>query len=145
MKKLQFSVEINAPREKVWKTLWDDITFRDWANNIDEGMYLDGVMEEGAEVQFFSGGAEFGVTSLIEKLTPNEFVLFRHMSDTKEEGTQEREKEWTGGQESYTLKESDGNTTLTVELDTPPEQIENFEERLPKALERVKILSEEKE
>ncbi|MBC7958563.1 MAG: hypothetical protein H7X94_01740 [Vallitaleaceae bacterium] len=28
MKEIQFQVEINASKEKVWATLWDDITFR---------------------------------------------------------------------------------------------------------------------
>jgi uncharacterized protein YndB with AHSA1/START domain len=42
MQKQQFSIEIKTPREKVWKTLFEDKTFRDWANNIDEGMFLVG-------------------------------------------------------------------------------------------------------
>ncbi len=142
MQKLQFSIEIKTSKEKVWNTLWEDKTLRDWANIIDEGLYMAGVMKEGAEVQFISSIGGYGVTSLVEKLIPNEFVLFRHMADTKESGKEEREKEWTGGQESYSLTERDGATTLTVELDAPPEQVETFEERLPKALKRVKELAE---
>ncbi len=38
MKKNQFTISINATKEKVWKTLWEDATFRDWANIIDEGI-----------------------------------------------------------------------------------------------------------
>src|SRR3989344_4323683 len=142
MKKLQFSIKIKAPKEKVWNTLWDDKTFRDWANIIDEGTYMVGEMKEGNEVQFISGSSGYGVTSLIKKLTPNEFVLFKYMGDTKEGGTKKREQEWTGGQESHSLTERDGITTLTVELDAPPEQVELFEERLPEALQRVKELAE---
>lgn len=142
MQKLQFSIEIKASKEKVWHTLWEDKTFRDWSNIIDEGTYMVGDMEEGNEVQFISSVNGYGVTSLIEYLTPNEFVLFKHMTDTKESGEQEREKEWTGGQESYSLTQRDGNTILAVELDAPPEQVETFEERLPKALERIKELAE---
>jgi hypothetical protein len=139
MKKLQFSIEIKATKEKVWNTLWDDNTFRDWANNIDEGMYMIGIMEEGNEVQFLSPTG-YGVTSLIKKLAKNQFVSFRHMADTNDSGL--REKEWTGGEESYSLKECDGITTLTVALDTPPEQVENFNNSLPKALKRIKELAE---
>jgi hypothetical protein len=29
------SIEITAPRDKVWSTLWDEKTFRDWAGIID--------------------------------------------------------------------------------------------------------------
>ena len=40
MRKIQFSIEINASKENVWNTLWADATFRDWANVIDEGTYI---------------------------------------------------------------------------------------------------------
>lgn len=142
MQKLQFSIEIKSPKETVWKTLWEDKTFRDWANNIDEGMYMTGDLKEGKEVQFMSPSG-FGVTSLVDKLIVNEFVSFRHMMDTQD--GEKREKEWTGGTESYSLTENSGVTTLTIELDVPPEQEENFNDRLPKALDRVKILAEKKE
>ncbi|MFX0010458.1 MAG: SRPBCC domain-containing protein [Candidatus Hermodarchaeota archaeon] len=142
MKKMQFSVEIKAPKEEVWKTLWEEKTFRDWANIIDEGMYLVGEMKEGNEVQFISSVSGYGVTSLIERLIPNEFVSFRQMTDTKDSGAREREMEWTGGKESYSLTEKDVITTLTVELDVPHEQMETFKVRFPKALERVKVLTE---
>jgi hypothetical protein len=142
MQKMKFSKEIKASKEKVWNTLWKDKTFRDWANIVDEGTYMVGDMKQGAEVQFISGSSGYGVTSLIEKCEPYEFVLFRHMADTKENGTREREKEWTGGIERYSLTERDGTTIVTVELDAPPEQVETFEERLPKALQRVKELAE---
>lgn len=145
MKKLQFSIKIKASREKVWNTLWEDITFRDWASIVDEGTYMEGVMKKGNEVQFISSVSGYGVTSLVEKLTPNEFVLFRQMADTMDSGEQEREKEWTGGTESYSLTENDDVTTLAVAIDVPPGQEEMFGVRFPKALERVKILAEKKE
>ena len=142
MKEFQFLIEINASKERVWATLWEDITFRDWANIIDEGTYRKGVMREGNEIQFISSVNGYGVTSLIEKLNPNEFVLFRHDEDTKESGLQEREKEWTGGTESYFLTEKNGITILIVKTDVPQEQEETFNIRFPKALERIKTLAE---
>ncbi|MDQ1280787.1 MAG: hypothetical protein QG670_2050 [Thermoproteota archaeon] len=144
-KKIQFPIEIKAPRERVWNTLWEDKTLRDWANIVDEGTYMVGEMKEGREVQFISSVSGYGVTSLIEKLVPNEFVSFRQIADTKNSGEREREKEWTGGTESYSLVEKDGVTTLTVELDVPRGQEETFKIRFPKALERVKILAEKKD
>lgn len=142
MKETQFSIEINASKESVWTTLWGDITLRDWTNIIDEGTYMKGVLKEGNEIQFISSVNGYGVTSLIEKLTSNEFVLFRHGADTKESGQQEREKEWTGGKESYSLTEKNGVTTLIVKIDIPQEQEETFNIRFPKALERIKTLAE---
>ena len=145
MKKLQFSIEIKAAREKVWNTLWEDKTFRDWANIIDEGQYMVGEIKEGNEVQFISSVNGYGVTSLVEKLVPNEFVLFRQMTDTMESGEKEREKEWAGGTESYSLVENNNITTLRVNIDVPPGLEETFKVRFPKALERVKFLAEKKD
>jgi uncharacterized protein YndB with AHSA1/START domain len=88
MQKKQFSIEIKAPKERVWNTLWEDKTFRDWANIVDEGTYMVGELKEGNEVQFISSVSGYGVTSLIEKLVLNEFVLFKHMVDIKEIGEQ---------------------------------------------------------
>lgn len=143
MKQLRFSIDIRAPREAVWSTLWEDATLRDWAGIIDEGTYMVGELKEGGEVQFISSHGGYGVTSLVEKLSPNEFVSFRHLMDTKDSGAQEREKEWTGGTESYALTESDGITTLLHITDVPPELGEMMEASYQKALERVKVLSEE--
>lgn len=142
MDSLKFSVEINAAKEVVWKTLWDDVTFRDWSNIIDEGTYMAGELKEGNEVQFISAVNGYGVTSLVAKLIPNEYVLFHQMKDTKDSGEQEREKEWTGSTESYSLSEQNGVTALTMEIDVPPNQEKNFQDRLPKALERIKELAE---
>lgn len=142
MKEIQFSIEINASKERVWTTLWDDITFRDWANIIDEGTYMKGIMKEGNEIEYISSVNGYGVTSLVEKLIPNEFALFRHSADTKENGQKVREKEWTGGAESYSLTEKNRVTTLIVKMDVPLELEEMFNSIFPKALERIKTLAE---
>lgn len=142
MKELQFSVEINATKERVWETLWQDESLREWASIIDPGTYMVGDLKEGSEVQFISSESGYGVTSLVEKLTVNEFLLLRHRADTQEEGARERDNEWTGGEETYALSESNGATTLTVAFDVPPELEGYFKTNYPKALNRVKELAE---
>jgi len=54
MKELLFSIIIKAPKEKVWNTLWDDNTLRNWAGIIDEGTYMVGEIREGNKVRFIS-------------------------------------------------------------------------------------------
>lgn len=142
MKEMQFRIEIHAAKERVWDTLWQDETFRQWASIIDPGTYMVGDLKEGNEVQFISSANGYGVTSLVEKLTPGEFLLLRHRADTQEDGKRERAQEWTGGEESYLLAEKDGTTTLTVTFDVPPELEEYFKVNYPKALKRVKVLAE---
>lgn len=141
MKELQFRVEIGANKERVWDTLWQDETFREWADIIDPGTHMVGELKEGSEVQFISANG-YGVTSLVEKLVSGEFLLLKHQADTQDSGEQERDKEWTGGDESYVLAEKDGVTALTATFDVPPELEEYFQDNYPKALERVKELAE---
>ncbi len=141
MKEMQFRVEINASKERVWDTLWQDKTLRQWAGIIDPGTHMVGGLKEGNEIQFISGNG-YGVTSLVEKLVPGEFALLRHSADTQDEGKRERAQQWTGGKESYSLTEKDGTTTLTFVCDVPPELEKYFKVTYPKALERVKVLSE---
>ena len=143
MKEIEFQIEINASKEKIWATLWNDITFRDWANMIDEGTYMKGVLNEGNEIQFISSVNGYGVTSLIEKLKLNEFILLMHVRDTIESGQEERENEWTGGSESYLLSEKNAATVLIYKADIPQELEEIMKVRYHKAFNRIKLLAEE--
>jgi uncharacterized protein YndB with AHSA1/START domain len=142
MRPFHLSITINAPREKVWHTLWDDASLRDWASIIDEGTYMVGELKEGAEVQFISAEGGYGVTSLVEKLIPHELVVFRQVQDTQEFGAAEREAQWTGSTETYTLSEHEGITTLEFTTDVPEGLEEIMADRYPKAYARVKELAE---
>jgi uncharacterized protein YndB with AHSA1/START domain len=142
MNEMLFQVHIYAPRQKVWDTLWQDQTFREWAGIIDPGTYMVGELKEGSEVQFISSENGYGVTSLVEKIVPNQYLLLRHSADTQGSGTQERTSEWTGGTESYKLSEENGVTTLIAAFDVPQEMEEYFNTVYPKALEKVKELAE---
>lgn len=142
MKEMQFVVEIHALREKVWNTLWQDETFREWAGIIDPGTYMVGELKQGNEVQYISGNG-YGVTSLVEVLQPDEFLLLKHSADTQDEGKRERANEWTGGKESYRLTEKDGAVMLVATVDVPLEMEDYFATNYPKALELVKVLAEE--
>ena len=142
MKDMQFSIEIKASKEHVWGTLWQDETFRQWAGIIDPGTYMKGELQEDGEVEFISAENGYGVTSLVAKLVPGEFLLLKHSADTQENGSEEREKEWTGGEESYSLTEKDGVTTLAATFGVPEKMEEYFKVNYPKALEKVKELAE---
>lgn len=142
MNEMTFTIDIQASKETVWDTLWQDKTLREWAGIIDPGTYMEGELIEGNEVEFISAENGYGVTSLVEKVVPNEYVLLRHSADTQDSGEASREKQWTGGAESYTLLEQNGITTLTTAFDVPTELEEYFTTTYPKALQRVKELAE---
>ena len=143
MQEMQFQAEINATKEKVWDTLWQDKTFRQWAGIIDPGTYMVGELKEGNEVQFISGNG-YGVTSLVKKMIDGEFLLLLHQADTQDGGSREREEQWTGGEESYSLAEDGDAMVLTATFGVPPELEQYFKENYPKALAKVKELAEVK-
>src|SRR5690606_20370282 len=103
---------------------------------------LMGELVEGNQVQFISGNG-YGVTSLVDKLKQNEFLLLKHQADTQDSGARERADEWTGGDEVYALSEDDGVTTLTATFDVPSHLEQYFNEHYPKALDRVKKMAEQ--
>ncbi len=144
MKELSFTVTIAATKERVWRTLWNDKTFRQWAGLIDPGTYMVGELTAGSEVQFISAGG-YGVTSLVEVVRQGDYLLLRHSADTQDVGEREREKQWTGGKEEYLLEEADGMTTLTITFDVPPELEGTMNASYPIATAKIKELVESEE
>ena len=52
METLQFSILIYADRQKVWLTMLDDKTYREWPKAFDAGSYFEGRWEQGSEMRF---------------------------------------------------------------------------------------------
>ena len=144
MEKLTFSKSINAPKDKVWKTLWEDETYRKWTSVFSPTSYADTDWKEGSKVLFLDGQGS-GMVSKIEANRPNEFMSFKHVGEVHngvEDTESDKVKAWAGALENYTLKEVDGQTELLVEIDISEEHKDMFMPTFPKALEQVKILSE---
>ena len=145
MEKLKFSTSINAPKEKVWETLWNLESYRAWTSAFTEGSYAKtDNWKEGTKVLFLDPKGS-GMVSMVARNKPNEYMSFKHLGEVKdgvEDTTSERVKAWAGSTENYTLKEENGKTTLAIDMDITDEFKEMFEKMWPKALEKVKELSE---
>jgi hypothetical protein len=144
MEKIKFSSTINAPAEKVWKILWDDETYRRWTSVFSPTSYADTDWREGSKVRFLDGAGS-GMVSMIEANKPNEFMSFRHLGEVRngvEDTESARVKGWAGALENYWLHQVDGQTELRVEMDANDEFKEYFQKTFPKALEQIKLLSE---
>lgn len=152
METLNFSISVNASKEKVWKTLWDDSSYREWTSVFDEGSYAETDnlpagrqgWKEGSKVRFL-GADGGGMVSRVAANRPNEYMSFEHLGVMKEgmEDTEsEQVKAWAGAMENYALKETGGKTELTVEMDTGDDHKDYFMETWPRALDKVKSLSE---
>jgi hypothetical protein len=140
MDTLKFQVDINAPREKVWRTLWDDDTYRKWTSAFSEGSYAESDWKEGSKIRFLGpdGG---GMHSVIDTLVINEQMKFRHMGEIKQ-GI-ETESSWRGAMESYYLADKNGGTEVRVELDSVGENMDYFNVAFPKALQLLKQSAEQ--
>jgi len=144
MEKQEFKIKINAPKEKVWKVLWEDSSYRQWTSVFAEGSYAVTDWKEGSKVLFLTGKGE-GMVSKIETKRQNEFMSFKHLGAVKngvEDVDSEQSKQWSGAHENYTLKEANGVTELKVEMDITDDFKDYFMKTWPKALDQVKELSE---
>ncbi len=144
MKRLEFTIEINAPKEKIWQSLWEDASYRNWASVFCEGTYAKSNWNEGDSIYFLSADGR-GMNSVIDKKVENQYIAFKHISEMKDfkpQPVDEAASEWSGGMEIYELISNQSSITLKVLMDTLEKYIEYFETTFPKALERVKELSE---
>lgn len=140
MKKLSFSIEIQAPKEKVWEALWKDENYRNWTSVFMEGSYAESDWQQGSKIHFLSPDKN-GMYGIIEKLVPYEKMYFLHQGEIKNG----QEQDATYGEdaiERYDLDENAGVTSLTASMNAPEEYIGYFANTFPKALEKVKKISE---
>jgi len=52
---MEFSINIEAPKEKVWNTLWNDQTYREWTSAFAEGSRAETDWKKGSRVLFTDG------------------------------------------------------------------------------------------
>jgi len=145
MEKINFSIDINAPREKVWDILWHDDSYRKRTSAFADGSYAEtDNWKEGSKVLFFSPGGE-GMVSTVASNKKNEFMSFKHLGVVKngvEDTDSENVKGWAGAMENYMLKDENGKTKLVVDMDSTEEFKDYFSKTWPIALQKVKELAE---
>jgi hypothetical protein len=144
MEKMNFSTSINARKEKVWKTLWEDETYRKWTSVFSPTSYADTDWKEGSKILFLDGQGS-GMVSRVEVNRPNEYMSIKHLGEVKdgvEDTDSDKVKVWAGAYENYTLKEVNGNTELSVDINMAEDFKDFLTKTFPKALEQVKLLSE---
>lgn len=141
MKKLQFTIEINAPDEKVWDALWLDENYRKWSEAFQEGSHYVSDLNEGSEIQFHTPGGN-GMYGVVEKNVRKEKMYFLHKGEVVN-GEKQPESYGEEAIERYDLAEKDGVTSLTATMNAPEDYIPYFAEVFPKALEKVKEIAEQ--
>jgi hypothetical protein len=146
MQKIHFSTFINAPVEKVWDTMLEDATYREWTKPFEPGSHYKGSWDKGAKILFLSGDEKLGgMVSRIAENKPHEFISIEHLGiikDGVEDTTSEEATKWAPAYENYTFVEEDGGTQLSVDMDINDEHKAMFEEMWPKALKVLKEIAE---
>ena len=145
MKKLGYSIEIDAARSHVWKTMFEPGKYEQWVKAFSENSRFEGQWEAGATVRFVDpqlGGSK----AILEIFEPHRCILAKHVAMITEEGNEETDsesaKQWIGTTEKYSFSESESKTILAIEMNTHPSFVEMFDACWPKALEKIKLLSE---
>lgn len=145
---MEFEIVINAPKEKVWDILWSDSTYPEWTAPFAEGSRAVTDWQEGSKVLFL-GKSNDGMVSMIAESRPAEFMSIKHLGTVKdgvEDVDSEEAKQWAGAHENYKLETVKEGTALKVTMggvEIPAEFEDYFKDAWPKALSKLKELSEQ--
>ena len=151
MKQVQFNITINASAGKVYRNMLglDDIdTYNQWTAVFNPTSTYEGRWETGHKILFIGtdkNGKKGGMISEIAEIIPNQFVSIRHYGilDGDKEITDGSDVEkWAGGLENYSFEEVNTVTKVTVVSDVTEDFIEYFNNSWPKALLKLKEISE---
>ena len=139
--RLQFSIDIKAEKNEIWKALWNEKSYRDWTSVFCEGSYaISDHWKEGSTVLFL-GPDQSDIYSRIEKHIPNKIMSFKHIGTVvngQEQPIDEDTRKWSGTSEIYKLTEAQNGNTLTVEIDILDEHLDFMKATFPKALDKIK-------
>jgi uncharacterized protein YndB with AHSA1/START domain len=148
MEHIHFSIQINAPRQKVWDTMLGEETYKQWSSvfnpDISSESYVEGSWDEGSDIKFLGkdkDGAISGMLGKIQESRPGEFVSIKYSGELM----QGKETMYGPDElyfENYTFNEKDGGTELIVDIDVKDEYKDMFNGMWPKALETLKELAE---
>lgn len=145
MRKIHFSIDIDAPATVVWKTLWEDSCYRAWTAVFSEGSHAVTDWQEGSKVLFLDGKGN-GMHSTIKTCIPNVQMSIKHIGcvkDGAELPPDEVGAAWSGAMEEYFLTAASTEKTLLEVIMDSDDAFENyFQTTFPKALATVKAIAE---
>ena len=144
MEHKEYRVTIQAPKEKVWETLWSEITYPQWTSAFAEGSRAETDWKKGSRVLFLDGEGKGMVGEILENI-PNEYMSIKHLGEYKD-GQENIDSpgttEWGQPTENYTLRDSGTGTELIVDMSIPGNYVEYFDKTWPLAFDRLKEISE---
>jgi hypothetical protein len=145
MKKIAYQISIAAPKQKVWDTMLQPDTYQEWTGAGWPGSFYKGTWTQGETIDFISVDGS-GTRALVEELIYGNAIHSQHVAILLAGGEPDTgsdlAKSWVGTTESYGFTESDGVTSLTVDIQAEPQWEKMFNDGFPKALNKLKEICE---
>jgi uncharacterized protein YndB with AHSA1/START domain len=145
MEHLEYKIEISASAKKVWETMLQKETYKQWVAKSWPDSFYEGTWKKGEKIRFIGSEGSGTLAELVE-VKPYEKILARHIAILLPGGVEDRTsdmaKGWIGITEGYKFAEHLGKTTLTVSIETSPAWRKMFDDGWPAALEELKRIVE---
>lgn len=147
MKTLQFSRIINAPAQKIWEILWNNVTYPIWTKSFNPGgdSILQSDWQVGGRTLFLDEKGNGMISTIKSKKEPYE-IVFEHVGEIingVENTFIEKIKNGSGFLEEYILKENNGITTVTATVQASENLETLMNTGFTNGLEELKRLSEQ--
>lgn len=151
MKKLKFTIEIDAPVSLVFDKmlgLTDISTYEQWTKEFNATSSIIGKWEKGSKMLFVGmdeEGNQGGMVSEIAECIKDQFVSIRHygiLENGKEITSGPDVEKWANSYENYTFEEQGKRTLVKVDVDIIEEYEAYMNEAYPKALAQLKRICE---
>ena len=143
-KTIKQSVDIAAPRERVWDVLLKDETFRQWAAEFMEGSYAETDWQLGSKAAFLDPAGNGMIGRIVASDRPEllEISYDGQVVTGKEDFDSPEAQQFKGAREAYRLTERSGKTRLDIEADMAETYYADMSEAWVRALAKVKELAE---
>ena len=141
---LEFEITIAAPVERVWDVMFGPETYTEWTAAFAPGSYFEGRWAQGERMHFLNPGGS-GMVAEIAVLRLHEYVSIRHLGfvfSGIEDTDSDAVRAWAPAYENYHFRSFDGGTVVGVEHESFEEMVGYMKQVWPKALAKVKELSE---
>jgi uncharacterized protein YndB with AHSA1/START domain len=149
MTTLHFNISVDASKKKVWETMLQDASYREWTRAFNPaGSWYEGDWNQGSEIRFIGAGENGTVSGMVGRIKesrPYDFLSIEHLGvihQGKEDTTSDAVKQWAPAFENYTFKDRDGATEVLVDMDADEQHAAMFEQMWPNALQKLKELAE---
>lgn len=135
MKTLEFKTDINAAPEKVWETLWNENSYKEW----NSGNTYSGTWAEGEEMKFLDAQNN-GMYSVVEKNIPQQQMTIKHLGwimngELAPQG-------WEESRISYHVAPAEKGSQLTVKVNALEEFVDFYNGYVPKIFAKITELAE---